>query len=165
MEGFFSPHQLSHETQNNFIWMGNTFLYYNQERWEAISATKLLTHYIHVKSKTIPVQIIPLLVSEPFKINPESIKVKELVEYGLELEKLSSDTIVLRGIPDWMNGFPLKDIVGSLLRGESLEKILIDPREWSQSTWEEMMATSGISSLRDKKISIDLRQLLEEKLK
>jgi hypothetical protein len=64
-----------------------------------------------------------------------------------------------------MNGFPLKDIVGSLLRGESLEKILIDPREWSQSTWEEMMATSGISSLRDKKISIDLRQLLEEKLK
>ena len=165
MEGFFSPHQLSHETQNNFIWMGNTFLYYNQERWEAISATKLLTHYIHEKSKTIPVQIIPLLVSEPFKINPESIKVKELVEYGLELEKLSSDTIVLRGIPDWMNGFPLKDIVGSLLRGESLEKILIDPREWSQSTWEEMMATSGISSLRDKKISLDLRQLLEEKLK
>lgn len=165
MEGFFSPHQRPLDSQGNFIWMGNIFIHSTQGLWEAISATKLLTHYIQEKFKTVPSHIIPLLVSEPFKINPESSKVQELIQHGLELEKLSSDTVVLRGIPDWMNGFPLKEIVGTLLRGDSLEKLTIDPREWSQSTWEEMIQALEISSIREKKISLDLKQLLEDKLK
>jgi len=165
MEGFFSPHKLPLETQSNFIWLGNIFLHSVQGKWEAISATKLLTHYIQEKIKSTPDFIIPLLVSEPFKINPASAKVAELIQYGFELEKLSSDTIVLRGIPDWMNGFPIKDIVGTLLRNESFDKLSIDPRDWSQSTWEEMLTMLGISAVREKKISLDLKQLLEEKLK
>ena len=165
MEGLFSPHQLSSNVQTNFIWMGNIFLYYNQERWQAISATKLLTSFIQEKSKTLTTNIIPLLVSEPFKIDPQALKVKELIQFGLELEKISSDTVVLRSIPDWMNGFPLKEIVGTLLRGESLDKITIDPREWSQSTWEEMILALGINTLREKKVGLDLKQVLEDKLK
>lgn len=165
MEGFFSPHQIPQGNQNNFIWMGNIFLHHNQSKWQAICATKLLTHFILEKVKTPTTNIIPLLVSEPFKIDPASLKVKELNQYGLELEKISSDTVVLRGIPDWMNGFPLKEIVGTLLRGESLEKITIDPREWSQSTWEDMILALGITTLREKKIGLDLQQMLEEKLK
>jgi DNA mismatch repair protein MutL len=165
MEGIFSPHQLSIETQSNFIWMGNIFLHSNQQNWEAISSVKLLACYIKEKCKASSEHVIPLLVSQPFKTNPDSSKVKELVQYGLELEKLSADTVVLRGIPSWMNGFPLKEIVGALLRGDSLEKMIIDPREWSQSTWEEMIHFLGISVIRENKISLDLRQCLEDKLK
>lgn len=165
MEGFFSPHQIPIDTQGKFIWMGNIFIYSTLGKWEAISATKLLSHFIQEKFKTTPDLIIPLLVSEPFKVNPASAKVQELVLYGLELEKISIDTVVLRGIPDWMNGFPLKEIVGHLLLGDSLEKLNIDPREWSQSTWEEMIQALGIAFIRQNKISLDLRQLLEEKLK
>lgn len=165
MEGFFSPHQIPPNLQNNFIWIGNIFLYLNQEKWLAVSATKLITHYILVKTHSNSSNTIPLLVSEPFKINPDSPKVKELIQLGLELEKISSDTVVLRGIPEWMNGFPLKDMVGTLLRGESLEKIFIDPREWSQSTWEEMIQAVGINTLHEKKIGLDLKQVLEDKLK
>jgi hypothetical protein len=64
-----------------------------------------------------------------------------------------------------MNGFPLKEIIGTLLRGDSLERMIIDPREWSQSTWEEMIHFLGISVIRENRISLDLRQYLEDKLK
>ena len=43
--------------------------------------------------------------------------------------------------------------------------LIIDPREWSQSTWEEMIHFLGISVVRENKISLDLRQYLEDKLK
>lgn len=167
MEGFFSPHTLHLEDQSaNFIWMGNIFLKSQESRWEAISATKLLSFFISEKLKSPAAHVIPLLVSEPFKIvNPDISKLKDLIDAGLELEKLSSDTLVLRGIPDWMNGFPLKEIVGCLIRSESLDKIQMEPKEWSQSTWEEMIQFIGIGVIREKKISLDLKALLEEKLK
>ena len=165
MEGFFSPHLLHLETQTNFIWIGSNFLYTIEGRYEAVSAPKLLNHFIQEKLKLPPSHIIPLLVSEPFKVAVfDTQKIRDLIQCGLELEKLSSDTIVLRGIPEWMNGFPLKDIVGALIRGESMEKVAFGAKEWSQSTWEEMIQFVGLANLRSKKISLDLQSLLEEKL-
>lgn len=164
MEGFFSPHQLPSEAQTNFVWLNQFFLYPIEGRWEAISAPKLLNQFIQERLKIPMSQMIPLLVSEPFKVSPaDSNRVKMLIECGLELEKLSSDTYVLRSIPEWMNGFPLKDIVGALIRGESMDKVNFNPKEWSQSTWEEMIQFCGLKDLRSNKISLDLQQLLEEK--
>lgn len=167
MEGFFSPHTLHLEDQSaNFIWMGNIFLKSQDGRWEAFSSTKLLNAFISEKLKVAPEHVIPLLVSEPFKISsPDMNRIKALVDSGLELEKLSSDTLVLRGIPDWMNGFPLKEIVGALILNQSFDHIQIESKEWSQSTWEEMIHFIGMAAIREKKISLDIKALLEEKLK
>ncbi len=166
MEGFFSPHVLPLEAHGHLIWMGNIFLKQNETGWDAYSATRLLSYYIEQKLKTPPAVVIPLLVSEPFKISHPDLKtLKVLIDAGLELEKLSSDTFVLRSIPDWMNGFPLKDIVGALIRAESFEKLELNQKEWAQSTWEEMISFLGVSFLRDHKIALNLKILLEEKLK
>ena len=166
MEGLFSPHLLHSETQNTFIWMGNIFLKSYEGRWEAFSACKLLTHFIQEKMKLPFSHVIPLLVSEPFKVpNADIEDVRALIDAGVELEKLSADTLVLRGIPEWMNGFPLKEIVGALIHSESLDKLQIDPKEWSQSTWEEMINFMGIPTLRERKICLDVKALLEDKLK
>lgn len=165
MEGFFSPHQLHLEVQTNFIWMGSFFLYPLEGRYEAVCAPKLLEIYIQEKLKIPPGHIIPLLVSEPFKVSTfDTQKIRDLIQSGLELEKLSSDTLVLRAIPDWMNGFPLKEIVGALIRNESMQNVAYGAKEWSQSTWEEMIKFLGIDNLRHRKISLDLQSLLAEKL-
>ncbi len=163
MEGFFSPHQLPSDNQN-FIWSGNIFITMIEGNWEAVHASRLLAQFVDEKLKIPSTQIIPLLVSEPFK-NFDRKKIEELIQSGLELEKLSSDTMVLRGIPEWMNGFPLKEIVSRLLLADSLEKMVISPREWSQSTLEEMMRFFGTAELRRRKISYDLKSTLEEKFK
>lgn len=164
MEGFFSPHRLPTEASANFIWIGKFFLFSHEGNWEAISAPKLLSQFIQSKLKLPPAQVIPLLVSEPFKVlSPHSTKVTELTRSGLELEILSVDTLVLRSIPDWMNGFPLREIISALIEGKPIERINIDSREWSQSTWEEMIHFIGLKEIREKRIGVDLRQTLEEK--
>lgn len=166
MEGFFSPHERPLEAQGQLIWMGNIFIKEQEKSWEAFSATKLLTHYIQERLKLPSAIVIPLLVSEPFKIShPEIKRLKELIDSGLEIEKLSNDTFVLRSIPEWMNGFPLKDIVGALIRSENFEKLEFNQKEWAQSTWEEMITFLGPATIRDKKIGLDLKAILEEKLK
>lgn len=166
MEGFFSPHRLPTETSVQLIWIDQFFLYLNDGNWEAISAAKLLAQYIRNKFNSPPSQIIPLLVSEPFKVaSPNSSIIKELNDHGLELEKLSADTIVLRSIPDWMNGFPLRDIVSCLIEGKPLENITFNPKDWSQSTWEEMIRVIGINEIREKKVGLDLKKLLMENCK
>ena len=165
MEGFFSPHQLSNEVSGNFIWIKNIFLHSVEGTWEAVYANRLLESYVLEKLKKPFNTSIPLLVSEPFKINPSSPKIQALFESGFELEKLSSDTVVLRAIPEWINGFPLKEIVGTLLHGSSFNDISIDPRDWSQSTWEEMLHTLGAAFVRENKISLNLSQLLLENFK
>ena len=165
LEGFFSPHQIPTNETKNFIWLGNIFLFQIENKWEAVSAPKLLQHYIQEKFGQPVASSIPLLVSEPFKSFSDSKRVKELILHGLELEALSSDTIVLRGIPDWMNGFPLKEIVGHLLLDESVDKLAIKTNDWSQSTWEEMIHFFGLPQMRAKKISFNLHSLLEDKLK
>lgn len=165
MEGLFSPHNLPLETNTNFIWMGNNFLKKNDSLWLAVSATKLLEAYIRQKIQT-PSQTIPLLVSEPFKAaGVKSTTLEMIARSGTEIEFLGSETLVLRGIPEWMNGFPLKEIMSCLLLEKSFSEIVINPSDWSQSTWEEMLHFFPLDELIIKRIALDLSVLLRERLK
>jgi DNA mismatch repair protein MutL len=165
MEGLFSPHNLPESSQDDFIWIGYTFLKKNENLWLAVSAQKLLEYFSRSKLKILSTSI-PLLVSEPFPakgIQQENIQL--LIDGGAELEYLGADTLVLRSIPDWMNGFPLKDVVYCLLANKSFSEIEINPADWSQSTWEEMLESFPVDELISKKIVLDLSQLLREKFK
>lgn len=165
MEGLFSPHGLPEKSQDDLIWIGPTFLKKNDQTWLAVSALKLLELYTKTRLMMMA-STIPLLVSEPFPsrgIKKEMLKT--LGDGGLELEYLGSDTIVLRGIPDWMNGFPLKDIVQNLLEEKSFSDLSINPLDWSQSTWEEMLRFFPIDELITKKIVLDLPTLFRDKFR
>lgn len=165
MEGLFSPHNLPLATTQDFIWMGNHFLKKNHDLWLAVSAPKLLESYTKTKLKTLS-STIPLLVSEPFAAhNVRAEVLQELAASGMEIEFLGADTLVLRGIPEWMNGFPLKDVVQCLISESSFSQIELNPADWSQSTWEEMLTHFPIDELFAKKIALDLSVLLREKLK
>jgi DNA mismatch repair protein MutL len=165
MEGLFSPHNLPSKTQDDFIWIGSVFLKKLENTWLAVSAVKLLE--VYTKARLLMMApTIPLLVSEPFA--SKGIKkdvLKTLADGGLELEYLGSDTIVLRGIPDWMNGFPLKDIVQNLLEEKSFSDLAINPLDWSQSTWEEMLHFFPLDELITKKIILDLPSLFRDKFR
>src|SRR5690606_28999471 len=107
---------------------------------------------------------IPLLVSEPYpkkKVQAENLK--RLIEAGLELEHLGQDTIVLRAIPEWMNGFPLRDIVTCLLHGEDFSQIKLNAADWSTSTWEVIATASGMYEHVQTNICEDLSQLSKDK--
>lgn len=165
MEGHFSPHLLHRETPGHIFWLGKYFIKQQSDKWEAFHAPRLLKVYVDYMLKEV-FSTIPLLVSEPFKIKGQELKMaSELLARGIELEKLGADTLVLRSIPDWMNGFPLRSVIGSLLNQKSLEYLEIQSQDWSQSTWEEMISAFEVNFLREHKIALDLEQLLEDKLK
>lgn len=165
MEGLFSPHSLPEKSSDNFIWMGSYFLRKKESTWLAVSSLKLLEHYTHTRLRMMA-PTLPLLVSEPFPskgVKKETLKA--LADGGLEIEYLGAETLVLRGIPDWMNGFPLKDVVQNLLMETSFSNIEVNPLDWSISTWEEMLLFFPLDELFSKKIVLDLPTLLREKFK
>ena len=165
MEGVFSPHNLPEAGSDDLLWIDSFFLKKINNLWLAVSATKLLELYVFSRMKTLSATI-PLLVSEPFlakNVSPEKIQL--LNQGGAEIEYLGADTLVLRGIPEWMNGFPLKEIIGALLEGKSFSNLEISPRDWSQSTWEEMLEFFPIDILINGKVVLDLASVLKEKLK
>lgn len=165
MEGLFSPHNLPAQSSDDLIWIGSTFLKKNGDLWIAVSSQKLLETFTRTKLKT-PATSIPLLVSEPFSAkNVRRETITMMNEAGAEMEFLGAETLVLRSIPDWMNGFPLKDVVTNLLLDKPFTDITINPYDWSQSTWEEMLESFPIDELITQKIVLDLSQLLREKFK
>ncbi len=165
MEGLFSPHNLTSSKNQDLIWIENIFLKRNTNQWLAISATKLLELYSRERLKKNALTI-PLLVSEPFPAkNIKSETLEMLAQSGAEIEYLGADTLVMRGIPEWMNGFPLKEIMTCLLNEKSFSEIKINPSDWSQTTWEEMLDFIPIDELITKKIILDLAALLRERLK
>lgn len=165
MEGLFSPHNLPEKSADDFIWIGSYFLKNNHHTWLAVSSQKLLEHYTLSRLKMMA-PTLPLLVSEPFPSKGVKKEIlKTLLDGGLELEYLGADTVVLRGIPDWMNGFPLNNVVANLLHEKSFSEMEINPLDWAQSTWEEMLEFFPIDELISKKIVIDLPTLLREKFR
>jgi DNA mismatch repair protein MutL len=165
MEGFFSPHRIPDQDKDQFIWIDSSFLKKIDNRFFAFSATKLLDYYVN-RRLSLSSSSIPLLVSEPFSSKGVSLEhISKLNQSGLELEFLGQETIVLRSIPDWMNGFPLRQIVESLIHKKNLLLIQILPTEWSQSTWEEIISFLSIDELISQKIALELGSLLKEKLK
>jgi DNA mismatch repair protein MutL len=166
MDGHFSPHRLHSQDEKNLIWVGKYFIIELKQELVALHGTRLLSHYTLHQLKSPGAQLIPLLVSEPFKItHTQWSLVQKLINMGLELEKLSSDTVVLRSIPDWMNGFPLKEVIYCLIAGESLEKVTIKPEDWPQSTWERMLSYFQLDELISKKIASPLEVVLDNEFK
>jgi DNA mismatch repair protein MutL len=166
LEGNFSPHRLPAITDSSdFIWTGDFILIRREERWLAVSARRLLEAYLAKMLQTSAVSI-PLMVSEPFAAaGVSSERLESLRAGGLELEFLGGETLVLRSIPEWMNGFPLKEIVSRLLQQKDFSTLGFGPADWSRSTWVEMLEAFPLSFLLEGKIILDLQQLLLEKLK
>lgn len=165
MDGFFSPHKLEAEKDHSLIWIGSVFLKKTADQWLAISATKLLEAYVELRMNSSSASI-PLLVSEPYPSKDvKKANVQKLINAGFEIEYLGSETLVLRSIPEWINGFPLKDVVTCLLESKSIQEMNIHPADWSVSSWEEMLGILPLDIQMDKKIVLDLKAILAEKFK
>lgn len=164
MDGLFSPHGLTQE-KTDLFWCGDFLLKKERDTWTAIHARKLIASFVKEKMSQASSSI-PLMVSEPYPlkgINQE--RVRALNELGFEFEKLGADTLVMRAIPEWMNGFPLREIVEGLLHSQDLSLIEVKPYDWSTSIWEEMMSFLGPAKLFEQKIICQLEDALREKLK
>jgi len=165
MDGLFSPHDLSRPDIENDLWIGPFIIKRNGSTWIALSPSKLLELYCSSKIQ-LHSPTIPLLVSEPFiskKIKQETIH--RLQVSGMEIEHLGPDTLVVRGIPDWMNGFPLKELIHCLLHEKTFNELILNPSDWSQATWDEMLSSFNLEDLISKKIILDLPNLLKERFK
>jgi DNA mismatch repair protein MutL len=162
MEGLFSPHGLTNAKDMGLKWVGGGF--FIREKL-AYSAPRLLEKYVAARLEFAS-PTIPLLVSEPFPSKGvKATQRAKLEAAGLEIENMGPETLVLRGIPEWMNGFPLKEIISRLLLSESLSVVEIQHIDWSSSTWEEMISAFSVDELIVDKVAVDLVQLLREKLK
>jgi DNA mismatch repair ATPase MutL len=145
--------------------MGSFFLKNSQTGWIAVHSGRLLHHYISEKIKS-PSSVTPLLVSEPYAAKGVTKdKIIKLSEAGFEIDYLNPETLVVRSIPDWFNGFPLQEIVQKLLSGSLLTEISVRKEDWSQFIWEEMLSSITEAELRTHKISFPLESILLDKFK
>ncbi len=164
MDGLFSPHGLETNKADQF-WAGEFLLKREDEKWLAINTRKLISTYIKIRLEieTLP---IPLMVSEPYPIKGIQEKiVLSLNQKGFEFEKLGPETLVMRAIPEWMNGFPLRDIVSQLLHGEDFQDLVVRPNDWSTSVWEEMLQYIGTVELMKQNVICSLEEVLRGKLR
>lgn len=168
MEGIFSPHllNLTSSRDHRHTWIGGSFLLWEANgSHTAISLRKLLELYVRTRIQERGISI-PLLVSEPYSARGiKEARIVELQEAGLELELMGQETYVLRGIPEWMNGFPLKEIISALLQEKGFQDLVINQADWGQSTWEEILGFFSHEELLRQKIAVDLHELLKEKLR
>lgn len=164
MDGLFSPHGLTEE-KSDLFWCGDFLLKKDQNSWTAVHTKKLIACYVKEKLSRISLSI-PLMVSEPYPLKGiHQQTIMALNEKGFEFEKLGAETLVMRSIPEWMNGFPLREIVEGLLHNQDLSMIPVKPYDWSTSIWEEMMSFLGHSRLYELKIVCPLEDALRDRLK
>ncbi len=164
MDGLFSPHLLREDLTHQF-WCGNYILKRESDKWLAFNARRLVEAFVHARLQMNSPSI-PLMVSEPFPvkgIDPKTIQM--LNERGFEFEKLGPDTLVMRAIPEWMNGFPLKDIVQLLLLNKNFHELTLRASDWGQVTWDEMISALGTTELLKAGILCELEEILRERLK
>lgn len=162
LEGFFSPHGLVNNKTSSLQWLKGGFIL---KDGHAYSARNLLQKYIESKLEFRSITI-PLLVSEPYPSKgARKDVIEKLINAGIELERMGPETLVLRGIPEWMNGFPLKSIIFTLLFRPNFSEVEINESDWSTSTWEEMIGAFALTELIKDKVAVDLSLLLKERLK
>ncbi len=148
-DGVFSPHQndmnLAHSS--TWLWPTNEILFFQDgDQYFAVQLEKWLSYYIEEKVK-LPTTSIPLLVSESFPYSAKNQVWKKLNEHGFEIEPLG-DILVLRSIPEWLNGFPLKLLCEQLLSQKDLNQIQLKDinlrqRDLAIQTLELMMEFCG----------------------
>jgi DNA mismatch repair protein MutL len=163
LQGFFSPHQIPKESSPQLIWIENSFFIDMSSPIHIVyNSKKLLKEYISENLK-IKSPTTPLLVSIPFS-NIKKVQLDLLINSGAEIETLGTDTYVLRAIPEWMNGFPLKEVIGTFLRGDDLMSLSISYEEWSTTTWKQFIHFFTITHLIKNKIASNLSELLKKEL-
>ncbi len=164
MDGLFSPHGIKEDLSHQF-WCGNYILKRDENKWLAFNARRLVEAFVHSRLQMSSPSI-PLMVSEPYPLKGIQEKnIQLLNERGFEFEKLGADTLVMRAIPEWMNGFPLKDIVQLLLLNKNFNDLVLRASDWGQVTWDEMISSLGATELLKAGILCDLEEILREKLK
>lgn len=165
MEGVFSPHRLHlQESLESITWFDSFFIKRFENINLAISSHKLIEAYVRRMCESTGATL-PLLVSEPFDKNGVHLESLEMFSRaGAEFDLLGGTTYVLRGIPEWMNGLPLRDIISALIYKNSFKDIVINPQDWSSSTWDEMINLFSLNELIEQKIALNLEVLLKEKL-
>jgi DNA mismatch repair protein MutL len=103
-------------------------LYSNNQKHFLFQPGKILGRYLldyleRFKLQLPDDQITPLLISEPFKVGApfRETSLQELKKVGLELDQLDQQTLVLRTIPQCLENFNRRLIVGELLSAIALE--------------------------------------------
>lgn len=145
-DGVFSPHQTDSltSTSSQWSWPSSEVIFFQEgETFFALQLERWLSYFIEEKLK-LPSVSIPLLVSESFPFHSKNNLWKILNEHGFEIEPLG-DLLVLRSIPDWLNGFPLKVICEQLLIQKdlhtiSLKDIQFRSRDLASQTLEGMLS-------------------------
>jgi len=161
-DGVFSPHQnqMNPNSSENWTWVTSEHvILHENDVFFCLQIEKCLSLFIQEKLK-LPTLSIPLLVSESFSYNSKNNLWKKLNDYGFELEPLG-DILVLRGIPDWLNGYPLKLIVEKILAQKDYDRIDIKDlelrsRDLSLQTLEEMINFCGHSKLLEMGLMVAL---------
>jgi len=163
LQGFFSPHQIPKESSPQLIWIENAYFINMASPVQiAYNSKRLLKEYV-LENLKIKSSTTPLLVSIPFS-NIKQVQLDLLMNSGAEIDALGSGTYVLRAIPDWMNGFPLKEVIGTFLSGDDLTSLSISHEEWSTSTWIKFIDFFTVSHLIKNKIAAHLAELLKKEL-
>jgi DNA mismatch repair protein MutL len=164
MDGLFSPHGLQADKTDHF-WAEEFLIKKVEDRWIAINTKRLIAAYVKQKLEIESLSI-PLMVSEPYPYKGIQEKtILALNDKGFEFEKLGPDTLVMRAIPEWMNGFPLRDVASILLGLENFESLQVRASDWSTSIWEEMIQCLGTTQLMKENILCGLEETLRGKLR
>lgn len=160
-DGVFSPHgDEAQDYGQAWSWPHSEYVFFQeQESYFVLQIENWFSHYIEEKLK-LPSASIPLLVSESFSFNKKNNIWKNLSQHGFEIEPLN-DILVLRAIPEWLNGFPLKLICSQLLEQRDLHQISIKnlglrSRDLGQHTLETMLAFCTKSKLIELGIMVPL---------
>lgn len=91
----------------------------NGEIW-LIDSNKILAIYLNQEFSKFTQgeeRVIPLLISDPYEFTAEiDIHFPLLINYGLEFDRLSDSTVVLRSIPDFCSPFRIKPIIEAVIQ-------------------------------------------------
>ena len=75
-----------------------------------------LSNLIRINTPITEDHIIPLLISEPFELGYEIDNHLEFLNsIGLEMDRLTPSTIVLRSIPEYLNDYIISDVVRAII--------------------------------------------------
>lgn len=86
-------------------------------------STYIFTNEVLTNSPLKEDEVIPLLVSEPYRADKKT-DLNKLKDLGFELDKLSEETLVLRTIPEALRLLPYRRFVEELLASGKVESII-----------------------------------------
>lgn len=140
----------------------NNFYLLNFKSKYLLNSKLLIAHYLTDHFKADQIDVVPLLISEPFQVDDcDKIKLDELLKIGFELDPLDKKTLVLRTVPSFFNSIPFKSVVELMIQSSEnlkLEKILqsADFSNISMFVVRDLISKFSISHLIEMKIAIEL---------